>query len=64
MKFLLTLTWKDSPSIAVEKEFKTKSPNRGWGFAKRWAENCFAICGKNDKGEQATKWELKRLTFN
>lgn len=64
MNFELTVTWENSPSITVRKEFKTKSANRGWGFAKRWTENCLAICGKDDKGEQATSWELKRLNFN
>jgi len=49
-KFTLTFQWPDK-AIQVTKEFHTTHKGRAWGLARRWQNNCLAICGKNDAGQ-------------
>lgn len=51
IEFSLTVQWPSTPEISVTKSFDTDHKKRAWSLAKRWRENCLAICGKNHKGE-------------
>lgn len=64
MKFKLTLSFPSTPSVVAEKSFNTNHAGRGWGLAKRWRENCLAICGKNELGEPWNGHELERIDLN
>jgi hypothetical protein len=58
--FFLTLNYQNSKSIGpVKKTFDTSHVKRAWGLAKRWANNCQAICGRHpETNEMASGWEL------
>ena len=58
--FYLTLQYPNSKSIGVIKTFNTIHTNRAWGLAKKWANNCFAICGKHPvTNEMTSGWTLE-----
>lgn len=51
IKFKLTLEFPSTAPVVAEKPFNTNHKGRAWGLAKRWRDNCLAICGKNHLGE-------------
>jgi hypothetical protein len=61
MNFELTFTWPDGKKVSAKKTFNTKSHRRGWGFAKRWLNNCEKICGRDEHG---VRFERSRLIYN
>lgn len=42
--YILEMQWPDSQTIRVSKELKN------FAEAKRWRDNCAAICGRNEHG--------------
>jgi len=48
--FELTLVWANGQSTKAKKVFVAGRASRAWGCAKRWRENCIAICGKDQNG--------------
>jgi len=45
--------------VEVKKSFDTKNTNKAWSLARRWMDNCLAICGKDDQGRKYLDAELK-----
>lgn len=52
--YSLTIQWPNR-ATNVQKQFKTKRDSE------KWAQNCLAICGKNELGENFTSYELKEV---
>lgn len=62
MKFKLSFHWYgeniESHSCHAAKEFKTKTPAKSWSLARKWMDNCIAICGKSKEGAWFRDCEL------
>ena len=59
--FELSIDWEyeTTKSIKVNKVFMGKKHNSTYHRAEKWADNCLAICGKDDQNRLWTHWELK-----
>lgn len=59
--FKLTLEYKNSPPVTANKTINAQNNRNAWAAAKRWQNNCLAICGKNHLGESYHWVELELL---
>lgn len=57
--FELTLEFNSTPSVTAKKTFKAQNKKTAWAFAERWKDNCLAICGKNELGEDHSNATIK-----
>lgn len=61
MIFKLTFKFPSTENVVAFKKFNTTNANRGWALARKWQDNCVAICGKNHLGEIVENYLLERV---
>lgn len=48
--------------VEVRKSFDTENTKKAWSLARRWMDNCLAICGKDGEGRKYLDAELKIIS--
>jgi hypothetical protein len=59
IKFSLTFEWPDKSKVTAFKSFNTTHKGQAWALARRWQNNCLAICGKNESGQSVSYYGLE-----
>jgi len=60
-KFTLTVTWLDGRFTTTTKTFEAVSIKAAWVKAKKWKDNCLAVCG-TEHGQSV--WKENELVLD
>jgi hypothetical protein len=56
--FKLTFEFPSTEPITTVKTFQARDKVKAWTLARKWQDNCLAICGRNELKEHCCRHEL------